>query len=93
MTAERKKVTDQALHECLQIGVSALENSASALDVVEKVVSMAALNGHDGSFLSFFFFLQLCHICLAHVTNFSVTLGHPQQEHPFGPGPLPKIEA
>jgi beta-aspartyl-peptidase (threonine type) len=57
MTAERKKVTDQALHECLQIGVSALENSASALDVVEKVVSMAALNGHDGSFLfSFLFF-------------------------------------
>jgi hypothetical protein len=53
-------VTDQALHECLQIGVSALENSASAVDVVEKVVSMAALNGHDGSFL--FLPLQLSHI-------------------------------
>jgi hypothetical protein len=93
MTAERKKVTEQAVHECLQIGVSALENSASALDVVEKVVSMAALNGHDGSFLfSFFCFATEPHL-LAHVTNFSVTLGHPQQKHPFGPGPLPKIEA
>jgi isoaspartyl peptidase/L-asparaginase-like protein (Ntn-hydrolase superfamily) len=44
MTAERKKVTDQALHECLQIGVSALENSASALDVVEKVVRALEAN-------------------------------------------------
>ncbi|CAK9205020.1 unnamed protein product [Sphagnum troendelagicum] len=44
MTAERKKVTDQALHECLQIGVSALENSASAVDVVEKVVRALEAN-------------------------------------------------
>jgi hypothetical protein len=39
MTGEKKKVAEEALHECLDIGVSALENSASALDVVEKVVS------------------------------------------------------
>ncbi|KAH9542171.1 hypothetical protein CY35_14G102400 [Sphagnum magellanicum] len=37
MTGEKKKVAEEALHECLDIGVSALENSASALDVVEKV--------------------------------------------------------
>jgi hypothetical protein len=43
MTEEKKKVAEEALHECLDIGVSALENSASALDVVEKVVSACSV--------------------------------------------------
>lgn len=44
MTEEKKKVVEEALHECLDIGVSALENSASALDVVEKVVRALEAN-------------------------------------------------
>jgi beta-aspartyl-peptidase (threonine type) len=44
MTEEKKKVAEEALHECLDIGVSALENSASALDAVEKVVRALEAN-------------------------------------------------
>jgi hypothetical protein len=45
--------------------------------------------------LFFFLFLplQLSHIDWPMSPIFSVTLGHPQQKHPFCPGPLPKIEA